>query len=130
MKKLIIISFLLLPVVTVAQDIPDMSEEMMLQMQNMQTCMEGVDQAALQALELRSSQMDSELKALCASEKRDEAQQLAISFSQEMVKASALQEMKRCSEMMKGAHMPNMPIVKDADYSAHHVCDNYARVQG
>ncbi|MFA6162950.1 MAG: hypothetical protein WC685_05950 [Methylobacter sp.] len=124
MKKLITITFLLLPIVAVAQDIPDMSEEMMLQMQNMQTCMEGVDQTALQSFEQRSSQMDSELKALCASGKRDEAQQLAISFGQEMAKTSALQEMKRCGEMMKGVAMPNMPIVKDTDYSIHHVCDN------
>lgn len=96
----------------------------MLQMQNMQACMEGVDQAALQALELRSSQLDNELKSLCASGKRDEAQQLAISFGQEMAKTSVLQEMKRCGEMMKGVAMPNMPSIKDTDYSVHHVCDN------
>jgi hypothetical protein len=124
MKKLITTAFLLLPVVAVAQDIPAISEEMMLQLQNMQTCMEGVDQEAMQAFELRSSQMDSELKALCASGKRDEAQQLAISFGQEMAKTSVLQEMKRCGEMMKGAAMPNMPIVKDTDYSFLPVCDN------
>jgi len=125
MKKMIItISFLLLPVAAVAQDIPDMGEEMMLRMQNMQTCMEGVDQSALQAFELRSSQMDNEVKALCASGKRDEAQQMAISFGQEVAKTPALQEIKRCGEMMEGAAMPNMPLVKDTDYSIHHVCDN------
>lgn len=125
MKKLITISFLLLPVMAVAQDMPDMGEEMMLKMQNMQTCMEGVDQAALQAFEQRSNQIDTQVKALCASGKRDEAQQMAISFGQEVAKTPALQEMKRCGEMMEGAAMPNnMPMVKDTDYSSHHVCDN------
>jgi predicted lipoprotein len=125
MKKLITISLLLLPIVAVAQDIPGMSEEMMLKMQNMQTCMEGVDQSALQAFEQRSNQMDSEVKALCASGRRDEAQQMAISFGQEVAKTPALQEIKRCGEMMEGAAMPNnTPLVKDTDYSSHHVCDN------
>lgn len=125
MKKLITISLLSLPIVAAAQDIPGMSEEMMQRMQSMQTCMAGIDQSALDEFEQRSSQLDSEVKALCASGKRDEAQKMAMSFGLEMAKMPALQEMKKCGEMMKGAAMPNnAPLVNDTDYSSHHVCDN------
>ncbi len=128
MKKITItVSFLLLPIMAVAEDMSGMgmmSEGMMQKMQQMAACMEQIDQSALQALEQKTNQMDKELAALCASGKRDDAQQLAISFAQEVAKSSSLQEIKRCAEMMKVAGMP-APKVPDAeDYSKHHVCDS------
>jgi hypothetical protein len=83
------IVLLLLPVMTIAQNYPGMGEgdtqNMMLQMQKMQTCMQGVDQSQLQAFEQRASKIEAEVKSLCASGKRDDAQQKAMAFGQEVV---------------------------------------------
>ncbi len=98
---------------------------MMQQMQKMQSCMKNVDQAQMKVLEQRSQKVDTEIKALCASGKRDEAQERAISFGMEISKDPTMQVMRKCGELMKGA-MPEMPFMNhgnDRDSSSHHVCD-------
>ena len=132
MKIPVIILFLMIPMVAVAQNSQNMSEEdmqkMMQQMQKMQSCLENIDQAELDALDQRSSQMRTKVEALCASGKRDEAQEMAISFGKEMAKDPTIQSAKKCtemvsSEMMKGM-MPKFPMMDlEKDLSSRHVCD-------
>ncbi len=127
MKISAIILLLLMPMITVAQNYQNMSEEdmqkMMQQMQEMQSCMQNVDQAKLKVLEQRSYQMEAEVKSLCANGKRDEAQTKAISFGNEIANDPTIQAIRKCSEMMKGT-MPKMPFMdQDRDRSSHHVCD-------
>jgi hypothetical protein len=85
--------------------------------------MQNVDQGKLKVLEQRSYEIEAEVKSLCASGKRDEAQNKAISFGKEVAKDPTMQVMRKCGEMMKGMPL-NMPFMdQDKDYSSHHVCD-------
>ena len=65
------------------------------------------------------------MESLCASGKRDAAQEKAMIYTKEIVKSSAVQAAKKCGEMMKGM-MQNAPFMaqdSDKDYSSKHVCD-------
>ncbi len=133
MKIAAIILLLLIPIVSVAQNIQGMNkgdmEKMMQQMQKLQSCMQDVDQAKLKALEKRSSELQAELESLCSKGKRDQAQKKAISFGKKMMSDPTMLTMKKCGEMMKDtmpamASMPAMPNAgEDKDQSSRHVCD-------
>ncbi len=120
------ILIMLIPIVAAAQNYQGMNEgdmqKMMEQMQKMESCMQNVDQEELKVIEKRSYQVEDEVKALCAVGKRDEAQNKAIAFGEEVAKSPALQAMRKCGEMMP--RMPKMPFTdEDHDYSSDHVCD-------
>ncbi len=123
------ILLLLIPILAAAQNYQGMNKEdmqkVMQQMQEMQACMQNVDQDKLKALEQRSNRFGAEVKSLCASGKRDKAQQKAISFGKEMANDPSMQAMRKCGELSKGT-MPKMPFMdQDIDRSKHHVCDQY-----
>jgi len=127
MKNVAGMFLLLIPVSLLAQNYQGMSEadmqKMMQQMQEAQSCMEKVDQAALGSLQERAAQVDSEMKALCARGERDKAQKKAIAFGKQMQTDPAMQAMGKCSEKMKGV-MPEMSFSQvETDDSAGHVCD-------
>jgi len=124
MKMSTIVLLLLWPIVTMAQNYQGMSEaDMQKMMQEMQSCMQSVDQKKLNALEQRSRQFEAKMKSLCASGKRDEAQVKAIAFGTEVTNDPTIKALRKCGEIMKGM-MPMMPLMKqDKDYSDQHVCD-------
>ena len=120
---------LLFPVLAVGQNYPGMGEgdaqNMMLQMQKMQACMQSVDQSRLKAYEQQANKVQAEVKTLCASGKRDEAQQKAVAFAQEFAGDPDTMKMMECSKMMSSA-MPAMPFMDQAnesDNSVKHVSD-------
>jgi len=125
MKISTVILLLLMPTVVVAQTYPGMNEADMQKIQEMQSCMEKVDQEKLKSLEQRQNQFDAEVKSLCDSGERDEAQKKAILYAQEMMKNPAIQAMKKCGEIAKGM-MPEMSFMnQDEKISNQHVCDSY-----
>ena len=120
---------LLLPLTAIAQNYQGMSESdmqnMRQQMQEMQTCMQGIDQSRMKEFEQRANKVEAEMKSLCASGKRDDAQQEAMAFAREVSSNPDIQKMRKCSEKMKGM-MPRMPYMDQAngpDSSVSHVCD-------
>jgi hypothetical protein len=128
MKSQSIFLCLLLPVAAFAQNYPAMNEadmqKMMQQMEKMQACMEKVDQAKLQALGTRSQQMETEIRSLCASGKRDEAQQKAIAFGREVADDASMNAMMKCTEGMRSL-MPEMSFKGLAeDARDQHICDH------
>jgi predicted transcriptional regulator len=133
MKKLPITLMCLMPITCFAQYPMGMSEadttKMMQRMQEAQVCMEKIDQSELDALEKKANEFEAEMKSLCASGKRDEAQEKAMVYMNEIVNSSAVKEAKRCGEMMQGAMqgmMPDMPFMnEDKDYNSQHVCDSF-----
>jgi predicted transcriptional regulator len=133
MKKLVITLLCLMPIASFAQYPMGMSEadtqKMMQQMQDAQACMEKIDQSELEVLEKKANQFEAEMKSLCASGKRDEAQEKAMVYMKQIVNSPAVKEAKRCGEMMKGmmqGMMQNMPLMnEDKDYTKQHVCDSY-----
>lgn len=128
MKGLITTLLLILPAISAAQNYQNISEtdtqKMMQQMQQAQACMAGVDQAELKKFEQRTNQMQSSVKALCASGERDEAQQEAIAFGREVTANPSMQKMQECGKMMAG--MPGMPTIPRGAASEddnRHICD-------
>ena len=93
------------------------------------TLMEKIDQAELDVLEKKAEQFEVEMKSLCASGKRDAAQEKAMVYMKEIVNSSAVREAKKCGEKMKGmmqGMMSDAPFMnQDKDYSSQHVCDSY-----
>jgi len=129
MKKLLAIPVMLLPVTVIAQGYQGMSEadmqRMMQGMQESQTCMQGIDQARLDAFSQRAEQVKSEIKALCARGERDAAEQKGLAFAREVNTDPDIQKMRKCGEQMSGM-MPSMPFMAQAgstDASGKHVCD-------
>lgn len=133
MKKLAITLLCLIPIISFAQNPMGMSEadmqKMMQQMQEAQACMEKIDQAELDVLEKKAKQFEVEMKSLCASGKRDAAQEKAMVYVKEIVNSSAVRDAKKCGEKMKGmmqGMMHDAPFMnQDKDYSSQHVCDSY-----
>lgn len=120
MKIPTVVLVILMPVLAIAQNVPGMNEA---DLQKMEACMKNVDEAKLEELEQRSSKIEAEVKSLCASGKRAEAQAKAMTFAQEMAKNPTLQAMSKCGEMMKGM-MPKVPFTDQGKVpSGRHVCD-------
>ena len=127
MKISTVILLLLMPMVVVAQNYQGMSEadmqKMMEQAQKMQSCMENVDQEQLKMLEQRTEQFEAEIKSLCNSGNRTEAQKKAILFGKEMSNNPTLKAFSKCGEMAKGM-MPEMSFMDlEENASNQHVCD-------
>lgn len=134
MKPAITILSLLLPVTVVAQNYPGMGAgsmnqgdmmNMMQKAQQMQACMQGLDQSKLQQLEQQARQVETEVKTLCNSGQRDDAQQEASSFAREMLDNPDIQKIMKCGEELHGMlpQMPYMDQANNTDPSGSHVCD-------
>ena len=116
-----------------AQDGGGMSQERMQQMMQgmsgMASCFQNLDQNELQAMADRGKAKHEELKQLCASGKRDEAQREAMAFAMEYMNSDVMKQLQTCGEMAQ-ARMPKMPdYAAYADASgdgagARHVCDD------
>ena len=120
---------MLLPVTALAQGYPGMSEadmqRMMQDMQEAQACMQGIDQARLDAFSQRAQKLESEIKALCAKGERDAAEKKGLAFAREVNTDPDIQKMRKCGEKMRGM-MPEMPFMAHADSqdtSGGHICD-------
>jgi predicted transcriptional regulator len=128
MKKLAITLLCLTPILSFAQNPMGMNDgdmqKMMQQMQQLQACMEKIDQAELDSLEKKAEQFEAEVKSLCASGKRDAAQEKAMLYMKEIVNSSVVKAARECGEMMKGMMPDESLLNQDKDYSSQHVCDS------
>lgn len=84
------------------------NDQMQQQMQEVQKCFENIDQSQFHALEAKGREMESEIKKLCDSGKRDEAMKVGMKYGQELSSSPEMKEIRRCSQLMQGV-MPNMP---------------------
>lgn len=124
MKNALLLSLLLLsPVAAVAQDFPAMPQMDMQKLQQMQECMQQVDQKQLKAIENQQQQFDTEIRALCKSGKRDQAQQKAIAYAKKIMNNPAIKAMQKCGDIVRGM-MPEMPVMQmEKELESQHVCD-------
>jgi hypothetical protein len=117
---------ILAPAIVSAQSNSGMSEDMMKMMEQAakaQACMQDIDTSEFEKLEQEGKKMESEIKALCASGKRDKAQDQAIEYSQEMMALPAMQKMSECSELMRGM-IPKMPFDNfEEEFKNKNICD-------
>ena len=127
MKKLGVFALLIVPLASPAQNYPGMSEadmqQMMQQMEKMQSCMEQIDHSRLKTLEQRTQKMEAEVRSLCAGGKRDEAQKKAIAYGKTITSDPVMKSLAKCGKIMQGA-MPDLALSDLEKASAsHHVCD-------
>lgn len=125
MQKLILI-LALVPAFVVAQNtsgIPEDMAKMMEQAQKAQVCMQDIDTSEFEKLEKEGNKMEAEIKALCASGKREQAQDQAIAYSKEMMAYPAMKKMRECSELMRGM-LPKMPFDNfEEEFKNKNICD-------
>ena len=127
MKKLILtLIFVLAPVFVQAQSNSGTSEDMtkmLEQAMKAQACMQDIDTSEFERLQQEGEKMEAEVKALCASGKRDQAQDRAIAYSKEMMALPAMQKMRECSELMRGM-LPKMPFDNfEEEFKNKNICD-------
>lgn len=111
MRKLMLM-LVLAPGLAIAQDnggMPKDMTQMLLQAQKAQTCMQEIDQSKMAQFQQEGEKMEAKIKDLCNSGKRDQAQEQAIAFSREMMDSSTMQDIRNCTEMMRGM-LPEMPF--------------------
>jgi len=129
MRK-IILNLLVLPFIVAASlaaaqntlNGQDMNK-IMEQAQKAQACMQSIDQSKLEEIKQGSEKMETEIRALCDSGKRDEAQDKAIDYSQKMMKSEAILKMRECTELMRGM-LPEMPFDNfEEKMASSNVCD-------
>ena len=116
----------LVPGLTMAQSnegMPKDMTEMLLQAQKAQACMEKIDKSQMNKFEQEGNKMEAEIKSLCNSGKRDEAQQQAMAFSRKMMDSETMNEVRKCTELMRGM-MPEMPFDNMEEKMANtNICD-------
>jgi len=107
------------------QDFPGMPQMDMQKIQQMQECMQRVDQQQLKAIEKQQQQFDAEVRSLCKTGKRDQAQQKAMKYAKQMMNNPAIKAMQQCGEIARGM-MPDMPVMQiEEELDSQHVCDDY-----
>ena len=107
---------------------PEQMQEMMAKMAQMQECYSQLDQAELQNLGNEAKVMEAELRQLCASGERSQAQERAIAFGSSVAAKPAMRQLRQCAELAKGMMpMGQMPEMKDftdpEKLKNRHVCD-------
>ena len=126
MKLLLSFSMALLPAIALAADMQNMSQEdmqrMMQQAQKAALCMQNIAEEDMKKLEQRGYQFEAEVKALCDSGKRAEAQTKAIEFAKDFENDPAMVQMKKCGEGLESM-MPEMAIADQDNDDSSHVCD-------
>ena len=125
MKRILSGLLFLIPMFAFAQMNEADMEKMMQKMQEMETCMQNIDQSKLASIEQRARKMEAEIKSLCENGKRDMAMKKAMDFSQEIMSNPTMKTVRKCGEMMQGV-MPKMPMMdfeEDQKNSTQHICD-------
>ncbi|MFW5443818.1 MAG: hypothetical protein ACKE51_05885 [Methylococcaceae bacterium] len=129
MRVLTCFMMLLMPVLVCAQNFagmdPEQMQAMMEKAEEMQVCMQNIDQSKMRGFEQRGKQMGAEVKALCDAGKREAAVSKAMSFSKEIAADVTIQEMKQCAEIMQGFMPDLLDIAKTFEQgnSEAHICD-------
>ena len=128
MKRLSAVLLLSLPALAFAQQMSQQDmQNMMAQVQEVQACMQTIDQNELNSLQEESKKFEAEVKSLCTNGKRGEAQDKAMAYSKEVINSAAMATMRKCTENLSGAlkgMMPDLSPEKIAkDFSDKHVCD-------
>lgn len=118
-KKLLILCFI--PALALAEKSQGMSQEqmnqmmnmggqgmqqMMMKMQQLETCMKKVDEDALNALALRGEKLEQVTSKLCKAGKRKAAQKKFVSFADDINKSKELKQMRICINKVE------LPMIK------------------
>ncbi|MBE9548039.1 MAG: hypothetical protein IMF09_01435 [Proteobacteria bacterium] len=104
------------------------SAQMPAGMQEAISCMESIDQAALEALGEDGEKFADDIKAMCKKGDESGARKAALKYMKEMESNESLMQLKKCSEMMQkvmpGMVMPEMPTAEMYAEEEGNICDN------
>jgi hypothetical protein len=129
MNILIVMPMLLMPMTAFAQERYGMNDSetqrMMVEMQKLQDCMASIDQSQFGEIEQRQQQFEKEVRPLCVSGKRDDAQKRAIKFGKEMANHPAIREISKCGKLVSSDMA--IEVLPETDFNFEepntHVCD-------
>ena len=126
MRRIIQLFLIMVPIGVCAQQGMSQADmqQMMQQAENMEACMANIDQAALTSLSEKYRMMEQEVKNLCRTNKRDEAQTRAIELGREIAANDEIKTLRQCGEMMKGM-LPIMGMPTVEEMKKRHICDEY-----
>lgn len=130
MKKLISLVILLLPITVVAENNGGFDQQQMQALmekaQEMQKCMNNVDQSEMQKLEKKGRLLEAEVRQLCASGQRSEAQNKALAFTKDFANSSSMNEIQKCGEMAKEimSGFPKVGQTEGKENAGAHICDH------
>jgi len=104
------------------------SAQMPAGMQEAISCMESIDQSALEALGEEGEKFADDIKAMCKEGDESGARKAALGYMKEMENKEVLKQLKKCTEMMQkvmpGMAMPEMPTAEMYAEEEGDVCDN------
>jgi hypothetical protein len=126
MKIKAMVFLFFLPLIANAADLQNMSEEnmqlMMQQAQQAAACMQNISEADMKQLEQRATRFEKEVKSLCSSGQREQAQAKAIDFARSFEDDPVMKKINQCNKQMAG-FMPEMSYMEVNENSSAHVCD-------
>jgi hypothetical protein len=102
-------------------------ERMMQGAKQMQSCLSGIDQRALNALASEGEALEKQVAGLCRAGKQDEAESKAIAFARRLQGDPQISQLRNCGEQAM-ALMPSLPfadIDDPMDSEAERLCDRY-----
>ena len=96
-------------------------------MQEAMACMKTIDRSALKGLDEEGKKIQAELKRLCRSGNRDEAQEKAMEYGKEMMSRPEIKKMRECSKKAAGM-LPKMGFEELMEEGKdRHVCDDFSQ---
>lgn len=106
---------------------PEAMQRVVAQMQEVQKCMERIDQKDLDALKARAEAASKEIEALCKAGEKDRALARAMELGEEMRSDATVKQVRECTrdmgEMIQGMPMGSVPgVTDDAEPTASDVC--------
>lgn len=103
---------------------PEAMQKMVAQMEEMQKCMERIDQKELDALQARAEAASKEIEALCKDGKTDQALARAMKLGEEMRNNATVKQVRECTkdmgDLMPAGALPG--VVDESEPTASDIC--------
>ncbi len=126
MKWISLLFILLIPASLFAQTLPqDIEAPDLQQLAAMASCMENIDQSRLQEYQQQSLALAAKLQALCASGKRDQAQQTVLEYHDKLENDPVLKAINTCMDMVENDSADGTDGDTSEPAGDAHICDEF-----
>ena len=96
-------------------------------------CMGSLEQSAMEEMGKRGEEVGNQIEALCDKGDESAAREVALTYVKEMTESDAMEEMRRCSEMMReampGMQTPEIPCTETLEREAENICENIGKTE-
>lgn len=104
-------------------------QEMMNEMKKVETCMAGVDKAAIEGLGKRAEKLEQTFIKLCGEGKKDAAQKKLISFANDVNNHGEIKKMRQCFDKIDNPMMRQSMQQKFEINTKQHICESIPGAQ-